>query len=200
MLHTLAKRMASITLQRSLGEQEKQNVLTYGYELLFSQTFTCFCILVIAFGLGCFLDAIFFLGSFIAIRIWSGGFHARTFAICFISSVGISLLAIGAEKAVCLAPSVWLIVLLLLLANGVFFFKGPFLNTRHPLPARKVQENRKKLWATVCVENVVCVLFSILEQWNIAYIISFGEVAAAILLVMAVYMKSYSLKGKEETL
>ena len=42
MLHTLAKRMASITLQKSLGEQEKQNVLTYGYELLFSQTFTCF--------------------------------------------------------------------------------------------------------------------------------------------------------------
>ena len=62
------------------------------------------------------------------------------------------------------------------------------------------EENRKKLWATVCVENVVCVLFSILEQWNIAYIISFGEVAAAILLVMAGYMKSYSLKGKEETL
>jgi accessory gene regulator B len=86
MLNYLADRSAGILLRSGVIGIEEKEIYFYGFELFYSTCFTAFSILLIASLFNCPGFGIIFIMFFVPTRLYSGGYHAKSFGHCFFCS------------------------------------------------------------------------------------------------------------------
>lgn len=79
MLHTCAVKLVDQIFLHCALPTEKRAIYIYGVELGCSTLWTCTFILLLSFLLGQALNCILFLGVFISLRLFAGGYHAETY-------------------------------------------------------------------------------------------------------------------------
>lgn len=95
MLNKIAVKFTNNLLLHNSITREAYDIYVYGFELLISFLFSATTILLFGTILGCFYQTVAFLIVFILLRSYSGGYHAKTYAMCTIvtfSTFGIVLL------------------------------------------------------------------------------------------------------------
>ena len=193
MLHSFSKKLAAITIKKSCNEENKINILTYGYELIFSQVISILLFLLIGIILGFGWETCLFLVSFVCLRIFCGGFHANSYYGCFISSMIITFLVVGVGCIVGKYQISWPAIILMVISSLILVFRGPFINPKHPLSLVRIHVNRKKAYCVIIIEDISIVSFLFAQQHIAAYILTFSEMVVAILLLLA-----HIKKRKEE--
>ena len=84
MLQIISEQLANIIFD---CQSEDRELEIYGCKLLISSTLTQFFILVTGIISGMFLESILFLLFFSALRIFVGGYHAKSYLKCVILSI-----------------------------------------------------------------------------------------------------------------
>lgn len=69
-------------VRKNIIPEEKKEVYFYGLKLITSDIINFSIIMILGLILGRFLDSVVFLLSFCTLRLFSGGFHAKTFWLC----------------------------------------------------------------------------------------------------------------------
>lgn len=106
MLQTISELLAKAVFGKSSDNRELE---IYGLKLLVSSGFSQLIIILVGFLTGTFFESILFLIFFSALRIFIGGYHAKSYLSCFIISVATYLCCVLINK-----------ILYVFIANWVF--------------------------------------------------------------------------------
>lgn len=81
------KEIAEELKSNGLLDEEKEEIFTYGLEIMTSTSLQILSILLISILLGNFLPTILYFITFIPLRIFAGGYHSRTRTRCYLLSL-----------------------------------------------------------------------------------------------------------------
>lgn len=141
MEHVLARSFSNYLCRHKIIEEEYFDIYVYGAELVLSFIVTTGIILIIGIIAGMIPATLAHLAVFIALRRFTGGYHAKTYLRCKIITIAVYLSVMLAARY---ADVAWYIYLpLTLIGNAVIYTLAPVENPNKPLtPEDKLRLRR----------------------------------------------------------
>lgn len=141
--------------------KEYEEVYAYGLELVLSFIFSTLAILFIGILLNALDIAIIFLTVFIALRRFTGGYHAPTYLRCKLTTIGIYI----AVTILCTYLNIPLFAYLPLLMLGLYIILryGPIENIYKPLTPDKKKRNK---YIAICMFLMLSLSGSVIHLLN----------------------------------
>lgn len=182
LLHSCARYLASHLQEHCKIDETKKPVFIYGFELFLSTLASTLSIIIISLILGRMYTAITFLFIFIGIRLFAGGYHAKTYGRCFAltNAVYISVYAVSS-----LIPNSLYRILLpafILCSTIVILIFAPIRHKNHPLSQSTYRKNQKIAWITTM--SVDCILFLLIITNSATFLVPVASVTLAAVAVM----------------
>lgn len=155
-MKTISTFLTKKFIQRGIVEPAKQDIYKTGLELIIADIINILLILTLGVITKSFIYACIYLIMFWTVRRFSGGFHAKTYAVCCIVFIGtyISLLCISA------VIHRWLLVsgVCDLIAFTTMYLFAPVAHPNKELNSKEKKAN--KLFAMIT--TLFCILISII--------------------------------------
>ena len=141
MIAELSKRMSLFLCKKEIVEQEMAEVYQYGFEIIFSTLIGFFITIAIGAVFRMFLVSLVYYFAFVALRQFTGGYHANTYGTYPISFH----------------------VMLLLFSLVAIWFKTPVENENKPLSEeQKVRNHRISMIVAVIFSGISCFAY---QKW-----------------------------------
>lgn len=136
--------MSGYLVRKNVVDNERSEVYTYGFMLIFSTAFSVITVLVIAALFGNLFFGALFLAVMMFLRFFCGGYHCSTYLNCWLCTNFIAACVFFIIK---LLPLSNLTVNLLVLCFGVaaaiyIFINSPIENSNNPLNDKKRLKNK----------------------------------------------------------
>lgn len=125
-----------------ISEEEKP-IYIYGFELSISTLSSLASILLFSLIIGHISYALFFLLFFFTMRLFCGGYHASTYARCFIITNSIFLSTVALTEIVIKLNLITLMPILFGVSAVIVFIFSPIKNENHPCSEKTFLKNRK---------------------------------------------------------
>lgn len=119
-----------------------KEIYVYGFELTFSTLFSLSVIFLVSALIGHIEYALFFVLFFVLTRFFSGGFHASTYAKCFIVTNLCFLSTIALTELVLFLKAAWLMPIIFSVSAFLIFVFSPVKNEDHPCTEATYQKNK----------------------------------------------------------
>ena len=192
MLATIAARLTDQLYSHSPLDPSKKAIYEYGIQLSLS-TLASMCSIVL---LGILLknpaSAFIFLGVFFFLRLFSGGYHAPTYARCFLLTNSVYLAVVGTSYWIVHFQLYHLLPVVVVASCVVVIALSPVRNKHHPLSENTYRKNRKIAVVLAAVESF---LFLFLVIWQIFR--PYVAISTMSLAAVAVMML-FTLRRKED--
>ena len=192
MLATIAARLTDQLYFCCPLDPSKKAIYEYGIQLSLS-TLASMCSIVL---LGLLLknpaSAFIFLGVFFFLRLFSGGYHATTYARCFLLTNSVYLAVVGASYWIVCFQLYHLLPVIVVASCVVVIALSPVRNKHHPLSENTYRKNRKIAVVLAAVESF---LFLFLVIWQIFR--PYVAISTMSLAAVAVMML-FTLRRKED--
>ena len=133
MLKACASALTDRLLCRFPMAQARRAVYIYGFELSLSSLAVMTSVFILSYLCGAVYTSITFSLIFVSIRLFSGGYHAKTYGHCFILSNAVYLLCLSTAYLIQTLRITFLCPILTLLSMAVVFFFAP------PEPKKKTK-------------------------------------------------------------
>ena len=139
MLESWIERFVDYQIGQEIINEEERNIYKYGYQVLVEYCFNTIAAILIAVFFHAYEIVIIFTVSFMLVRSYAGGYHAKTSIGCFALSAIMLICVILVEKMILNIG-----VTKELLFMEIIFF--PYIFKRVPIPIinRPLSENEKK--------------------------------------------------------
>lgn len=187
---SLSDKLTDCYLKNNIVEEEKIEIYRYGFKLIISDVINFMIVMLLGLLTHSFFDSVCFLFVLVAVRRFSGGFHAKTFLLCrlsmIITYVSVQLISCWLEKYV---NSVLIISLVINFISLVFIAGlSPVENVNKPLTKRQRKVNRRKAIITSSICSVLSIIMMI-SGINEGVTISLTLAAIVVLMLIALSMK-----------
>ena len=192
MLATIATRLTDQLYFRCPLDPSRKAIYEYGIQLSLSTLASMCSIVMLGLLLKNPASAFIFLGVFFFLRLFSGGYHATTYARCFLLTNSVYLAVVGASYWIVHFQLYHLLPVIVVASCVVVIVLSPVRNKHHPLSENTYRKNRK---IAVVLAAVECLLFLILCIWQIFR--PYVAVSAMSLAAVAVMML-FTLRKKED--
>lgn len=164
MLATIATRLTDQLYFRCPLDPSRKAIYEYGIQLSLSTLASMCSIVMLGLLLKKPASAFIFLGVFFFLRLFSGGYHATTYARCFLLTNSVYLAVVGASCWMVHFRLYHLLPVIVAASCAVVIVLSPIRNKHHPLSENTYRKNRKIAVVLVSVESL---LFLILFYWQI---------------------------------
>ena len=151
MLHTLSKRIAFLLFS---DDEYPIEVYVYGIELIISSLIGELIVFCLGLLLGKLIETIIFILLIKYIRIYSGGYHAKTYIVCNMVFISSYLLSVLISHCLCNVPEGIIIMLMLvttLVTVLAMLTLAPIENVNKPITAERRSILKLKAVAVVSV-------------------------------------------------
>lgn len=141
MLYKVSAKLAKKLVEHS--EDEKEDVYIYGLELIISTVVELASILLISYLLFELKSGLIFLIMFVPLRLFTGGYHAKTYGKCFVIS-NCAYLTILVLKYIMwdnIPSEIW--IELLLIASCYIAANAPVINQAQPINEYKQMRSKR---------------------------------------------------------
>ena len=185
MLNACATALTDRLLCRFPMAQAHRAVYIYGFELSLSSLAVMGSVFILSCLCGAVHTSITFSLIFVSIRLFSGGYHAKTYGRCFILSNGVYLACLGMACLIQTLRITFLCPAMILLSMAVVFVLAPIKNNNHPMSDASYQKNRNiALVFTTCEGLYFLVTYFLSFMLQIVCMGSTTMAAAAVLMVI----------------
>lgn len=195
MAEYLADLWVKTLLENGRIEEKDRAIYHYSVEVLIEKIMGMSLIILLSIWFGVLGETVLFLLFFSAVRRHAGGFHAETFEMCFLGTIGIyvvyakliySFLAKHMNINIALTIIAWIVILVIGAVN-------------HPnmgWSKREHDDSKYITRITACVEFASVIIFSYLEIED-SYILymSFGLILSAFLLALGKVLRQEVREG-----
>lgn len=166
---------------------EDEELYIYGMMQGLIMIFNIATTIVIGLLLGMVWQSLLLMISYIPLRTYAGGYHARTQIKCYVLSV---FLVIGMLLLVKFS-SEWNYILPMLscISGGVIFLLAPLEDVNKPLDAIQKSKYRKTARIILLIELCVAGLSFLLESYQLSLCISTSIVCVSVLLMVSKLLK-----------
>lgn len=196
MLHTLSKRIAFFLFKDG---QYPIEVYVYGLELIISSLVGEMVVLFLGLMLDRLMETLIFILLIKYIRIYSGGFHAKTYIVCnmtFITSYLFSVLICYKLRSVQDNTIIGLMIITVIIAIATMIKLAPIENKNKPISVERRPILRRKAVAVVTFVGFAFVMVYYLYRVREFIMIIPGYLT--IVISMLVELRLYGKDGNYE--
>lgn len=161
-------------------------IYTYGFEVMFSSSFTFGSLFALSVCVGNFFETLLFFTAFMVLRIYAGGYHASTRVRCYL----ISLLMYTIFSIILFAiPAHWYLLLTVLASIIAFMciaLWAPVIHKNRNISQESFSRCRK-ISLLICVVEVLVFLGGqiLLQESKLLFAFGLGTFSAAITVPIA---------------
>lgn len=163
MLHKISAKLAK-KLSNGLCE-EKEAVYTYGVEIILSTLIGIDSIMLISWLLNEFQSGMIFLALFAPLRVFTGGYHAKTYSGCFIISNISYLLILFLKNIISSIMPIGCWIGVLVIACGYILLNAPILSVAQPISMSKSTRCRR-MARNILVLDIISILYLAINDRN----------------------------------
>lgn len=181
MISSAANNITNYLICKKVIKDDDREIYQYGFEQVFSSLLNIVTMLLLGIILGKIYQSLVLILSFMALRSYSGGYHANTPLQCYLLTVmsisaALSIMKfITIDRFICLG--------LLVLSSVVILLLSPIGTKNKPLDEIEKIIYRKKTIIVWSVETCVAIVFIILDITEIHIAITLAQVIISIALI-----------------
>ncbi len=181
MIEWLSRNIVSWQIKKNILTSDNRSLYQYAYEVLFNQIVNVLIAILIAIVMHAPITVFIFLASYMPLRSYCGGYHARTHGGCTIVS---ALLVI----VVCLIDNVikgslnFIFPLICFAVSGALvWWLAPVPDKNKPLDEKETVRYRKKSRQVWFTEVVLGMIFGFISA-NVSAVIALSHIIMSIML------------------
>ena len=154
MLNACATALTEKLLCRFPMVRVRRAVYIYGFELSLSSLAVMSSVFILSCLCGAVYSSIIFSLIFVSIRLFAGGFHAKTYGRCFILSNAVYLSCFYTAYLIQMLRITFVCPVLTFLSMAIVFVLAPVKHKNHPMSNTSYRKNRKIALAFTTCEGV----------------------------------------------
>ncbi len=157
MLDKLADSVVNLLYDHCNLSDCQKAIYVYGSKLTFSTLFSICSILLFSALFGRIVYGISFVLIFVSLRLFLGGFHAKTYRNCFLVTNGTFLATCGVAMLLSHFGSPSILMLVLFVAGVMIVCSGPVKNRNHPISETAFRKNKRIGFLLLGIELSLCI-------------------------------------------
>jgi len=184
-IESISDKITNSYILRGYIDKDKKDIYNYGFKLIISDIVN----IIIVFSIGCllrqFVNSIVFLLSFSFIRMFSGGFHAKTFGLCRCSllSITLSILLITRRIYVYSVKVIPIIIFMDVVSLIVISIMAPVKHPNKVISEKMRRINKIKAIVSATVQSIISIFLIVLGREE-GLVIFFTLLAVVILMII----------------
>lgn len=178
----LTDRIVEALIANGSVDAEEKELYAYGLREGILILLNILTTAVIGLVFGAVWYSLLFLAAYIPLRIYAGGYHARTQLRCYLFSVAQLILIMYLLTN--MTGSLLLIVFGITVSGVIIWFFAPVEDENKPLSETEIKVYRKITRRVFLVEVGVILLFTLLSQLNIAATVTMALIVSASMLLI----------------
>lgn len=196
MISSAANNITNYLICKKVIKDDDREIYQYGFEQVFSSLLNIATMLLLGIILGKIYQSLVLILSFMALRSYSGGYHANTPLHCYLLTVmsisaALSIMKfITIDRFICLG--------LLVLSSVVILLLSPIGSKNKPLDEIEKIIYRKKTIIVWSVETCVSIVFIILDITEIHIAITLAQVIISIALIFGKTKNYFEMRKTNE--
>ena len=167
MIQELSIKIANFMVKRSIISDSDRNLYEFAYLSLIERLISWGTIIVLGTLFDCFLGSIIFTFSFVPLRIYAGGFHAKVYWKCFLISSITFLIVIVFFKNIYSHISTEIILFFLFISIIIIIKKAPSSDPNRPLNKKEFQNYKLVTRKILLIETIMIIPTSIYNIHNV---------------------------------
>lgn len=193
MIHfELSQRLTNSLISNEIIDAEDKELYLYGFKQGFIILLNIFTTLLIGIAFEMIWQSIIFMISYIPLRSFAGGYHAKTQLRCYLFSTMLISAALWGIKQIPWTSFIGLIVSVV--AGMIVFFLAPVEDSNKPLNPKEEVVNRKRTRIILIIESIVAFILIDLGLENISACAFIAVITLAGMLILGIF-KNYSEKN-----
>lgn len=187
MLENIASRLTDQLYHHCSLAPAKKAIYKYGFQLSLSTAASMCSIILLGAVLGNISSALLFLGIFFFLRLFTGGYHAPTYARCFLLTNTVYLSVYGLSQGLVYFRLFFFLPVIALVSCVTIILLAPIQNKNHPMSEATYAKNRKAAIGLAILETLLLVilyLWKFLHPYITVPIMSLAAVAVMMLITL----------------
>lgn len=189
-LERLSRKVGSDLVQSNVVKEEDAEIYIYGINQILTSVLNVSSALIIGLILGTFFEVAVFMAAYIPLRIFAGGYHAKTPLRCYIFSVIMLIIVSLGIKYLSLAE--WVYYSILAAAALVVLVLSPVEDRNKPLDEIEHKVYKRRAIFIAAAEFIIGLALKLagLDDLFVAVVCSFGVLS---IMLVAGKVKNYRL-------
>lgn len=181
MFAAVSNKVTNYLICKNVIKEENREIYQYGFEQVFTTLLNAASMLLLGIVFGEIYQCIVLTVSFMALRSYSGGYHASTSLRCYILTVASISAALSIMKFI--AVNRFICLGLLVLSSVIILLLSPIGTKNKPLDEIEKIIYRKKTIIVGSVETCAALIFIVLNNTEIHIAITLAQVIISVALV-----------------
>lgn len=190
-MEKLASAITDYYIRKNIIDAAKRNIYIYGFKLIISDIVNFIVIILLGLLVNCELESVVFLITLCGLRVFTGGFHAKTFFVCRLSMMITFILVMATSNLLIESGVNYIYIgLLNIISIIIVALLAPVQNPNKKLEVKQMKTNHKRSVIASLFLSVLSVIL-VYCKINMGVIISITTAAVAILMVVgSIVMKA----------
>ena len=146
--------------------EEERPVYIYGFELLLSTLSSMITIFSVSIIIGKPGYAMFFMLFFFSLRLFTGGYHAKTYLRCFITTNTLFIATILLTEFILFFHLKWIMPILVIISTAVIWIFAPIKNIHHPCSEESYIKNKKRAHLLSSLYSLIFIYIYLFTNFN----------------------------------
>lgn len=179
----LSRKIGNDLVQSDIVKEEDAEIYIYGINQILTSAFNVSSALIIGLIFGMFLEVAVFMAAYIPLRIFAGGYHAKTPLRCYILSViMLIIVSIGMKY---LPLTEWVYYAILLAASLVVLVLSPVEDRNKPLDEIEHKVYKKRAIFIAAAEILIGFVLKLAGLSNLFVAVVYSFAALSVMLIAA---------------
>lgn len=191
MLSKISERFVSWQIKKNLLPSEERDVYVYAYEVLLGEVLNVCIAIIIAMVLHAPVLVFFFLASYIPLRSYCGGYHARTNSGCMVVSAFIVIAVCIVVRAISGVNIFWMQTICFAISGFFVIRYAPVADLNKPLDEAETICYRKRSLSIWTLEVAVGFLLLIFKLKLAGLTIAISHIVLSIMLCLGLLIQNH---------
>ncbi len=186
-MHGVCEKATDLMVQNEIISSEDREIYEYGLKQGIILLVNILTTLLIGFVFNKTTETIVFLAAYIPLRVYAGGYHARTQIGCYVFSI---VMIISVLLAIEFIPwTNFICIIISMVAALIIFFLSPVEDTNKPLDAAEVKVYGKKARIILGLELGVLILLMTFGMKSVVVSMVISLIALSFMVVLGMMFK-----------
>ena len=182
-MKTLTDKFVNNLIVKGIIKDEDKEIYSYGFRQMLVIILNLFTVLVLGIIFNQLIESILFMITYIPIRVYAGGYHARTHIRCYIFSF-IMLLVVLYILKIQLISALLTVLILTLISSFTIILLAPIEDENKPLDELETKIYSKRAKRNLLLVILLLCLMLILNKFNLATCICISLVCNIFMLIL----------------
>lgn len=186
MIYKLSIFLTNLLCNENIIYENDRDTYEYGFQITMANIINFIIVIFIGFIFQSIIQALLFYSVFISIRIYSGGFHAKSYGRCFALFALICIVCMGGSYLLMNSWFLCYISILAVITQSICTYKmAPMEHDNRPLNTDERKKFRARSWQMFFIW-VAVIMFSLLNgKAAVASMVTVTLISVSILMIMA---------------